>query len=1122
MHVDDDASTRLVEGTGRFVAEAGPARLAPAHVIFAALALLCGVTAPVVLLLGRAPAPAHAAAAALGLQALICALLAILNRKGSARPPRPLQTVGLVVLGLLTAVPGYFFGPNSGFAAFVALALVLTGSLAGSTDVRFPWLTPWLTFLALAFGQAVVIALVLWHRLPDESLTLVIIKPHPMWHHSISHAALQILYLASFLSGRLFQRRYRALTQQVEKAVRLTARREALLDEVRAEYKRTLAAGGSGMFSGSTVGDYRLGHLLGRGGMAEVYEAVRLGDNKSVAVKLLRSDRIDDPQAIERFMEETEVATRVQSPLLARVYSVGRVQHGMPFIAMERLEGENLSTMLRRRGPLPLEELRGLIRDLSRALEAIHQKGIVHMDVNPSNVVRSAGEQGRPTWKLIDFGVARTKSAVPASSGPLGTLGFLAPEQLAGRDVDGRADVYGLAATLYSAITGHAPFEHVPPQALAAAVTGRLPVTPRRFVDIDEDVVHALRVGLAKDPADRYGSAPELREALLSALDGRLDTALRERARVLDWDMAWSDEEPKPQPTVEDTLPTPGPPPGEDDVREEPAAPTPGRVEAEAALRAESEAPPRPTLPPARTSIAPTAPWKDAYRSKMRGFYTGITALCAGGGLLMVMIARERGPLYFALACMAGIVAVAWLQRFLAARRPDAATYWPWAVVGVLSIGPAHCLGLHSGFAAVIVFWLFAGGIFRAARQAGWLERRGLVLFGILAAHTTLFILILARIVPDESNVAVLQAGLTPSRIVVMHLLLMACYAAAFFAGRTVDQRYEALTLRVEDAVRSAARQEALLVTVRSQLDLALAGMGGIFSGLEVGLYQVGRLLGRGGMGEVYEASRTDTGERVALKFIRVDRASQPRVLEMFLKEGRTLNLVRSPYVARVLEVAGMEHDLPYVALEYIEGRTLSEILREREQLSVNEVRDMVRHVARGLQDVHEAGILHRDIKPTNVILDESADPARWKLVDFGIAKLLAPDAAATGPLVVGTPAYMSPEHALGDRVDVRSDVYSLSLVVYRALAGRPAFTGNDPVEVARTALSKGPPDPAAWVDLPRDVLLALRIGLASRPEDRFASSAEFAAVFDDACEGKLSSEWRRRGADLARRQPWS
>jgi len=1122
MHVDD-ATTQAAGATGKFVAEAGPARLAPAHVVFAALGLLCAVMAPVVLLLGRAPAPAQATAAALGLQALICGVLALLSRKDSAGPNRALLTGSLVVLGLLTAAPGYFFGPNSGFAAFVALAIILTGSLAGAADVRHPWLTPWLTYLALALGQAVVMALVLLLRLPDESLTRVIIEPHPMWHHAVSHAALQVLFLAAFISGRIFQRRYRALTQQVEKAVRLTARSEALLDEVRAEYKRTLAAGRSGMFSGSTVGDYRLGPLLGRGGMAEVYEAVRLGDNKSVAVKLLRSDRIDDPQAIERFMEETEVATRVQSPLVARVYGVGRVQHGMPFIAMERLEGENLSTMLRGRGPLPLEELRGLIRDLSRALEAIHQGGVVHLDVNPGNVVRSVSEQGRPTWKLIDFGVARTKSAVPATAGPLGTLGYLAPEQLAGGEVDGRADVYGFAATLYAAITGHAPFEHVPTQALAAAVAGRLPVVPHRFVDIDEDVEHALRVGLAKDPADRYGSASELREALLSALDGRLDTAVRERARALDWDMAWSADEPRPEPPVEDTLPTPGPPPDSEEAQGRPAAPKPGAEELEAPVRAEPAAPPtRPKAVTVRTSMAPSAPWQDAYRFKMRGFYLGITALCAGGALLMMFIARERGPLYFALACMAGIVAAAWLQRFLAARRPLASTYWLWAVVGVLSIGPAHSLGLHSGFAAVMVLWLFSGGIFRAARQAGWLERRGLVLMGILTAHTALFVLILVGIVPDKSNVAVMQAGLTPAKIVVMHTLLMACYAAAFFAGRAVDQRHEALTLRVEDAVRSAARQEALLVTARSQLDLALAGLGGIFSGLQIDRYQVGRLLGRGGMGEVYEASQTDTGRRVALKFIRVDRASQPQVLEMFLKEGRTLNLVRSPYVARVLEVAGMERDLPYVALDYIEGRTLAEILREREQLGVTEVRDMVRHVGRGLQDVHEAGILHRDIKPTNVILDESTDPARWKLVDFGIAKLLAPDAAATGPLVMGTPAYMSPEHALGERIDARSDVYSLSLVVYRALAGRPAFTGNNPVEVARAALSKGPPNPASWVDLPLDVVLALRIGLAARPEDRFASALELAEVFDEACEGRLGSERRRRGMELLRRHPWS
>jgi serine/threonine protein kinase len=1119
--VDDDAR---IHGTGR---AAGPvqtalsARVVPPHVVFTILTLMCGAAVPVVPLLGRAPWPTRAAALTFAMQALICLLLALLNRFQPPGRNRVLQTAALVTLGLFTAAPGYFFGPNSGFAAFVALVLVLTGVLAGGTDVRYPALAGWLTWLAMSLGQAAVMALVLLRFLPDDSLTVTIIEPHPMWHHAIAHAALQVIYFASFICGRVFQRRYRALARQVEETARLTARREAVLDEVRAEYKRTLASGRSGLFSGSTVGDYRLGELLGRGGMAEVYEAVHAGDNRSVAVKLLRGDRIDDPQAVDRFLQETEVATRVESPLVARVYGVGRVQQGMPFIAMERLEGESLATILLRHGPLPPGELRDLVVDVSSALEAIHAQGIVHLDVKPSNIVRASGSGGRPTWKLIDFGVAQARAAVAAEALPVGTLRYMAPEKLSGKSVDARTDIFGLSATIYAAITAHEPFEDLSAPSLPAAAARQLPMAPRHYVDVHEDVELALRIGLAKDPAERYATPRELREALLSALDGRLAAADRERARTLERGGTWSAGAPPQEQQIDATLPTCGPPPGQqgDLAGLTPPAP-PVDVDAERAAPDARASMPPPSL--TGSSTTPKTAWQDAYRSKMRGFFAGINGLCAAGALLMLMIGRERDPLIFALACIAGIVVAAWLQRFLAAQRPHVSIYWPWAVVGTLSIGPAYSLGLHSGFASVLVLWLFAGGIFRAAHRWGWLDRRGLVLAGILLGNTGLFVLILLGIVPDDGNLAVRQAGSQTWGLVILHVLLMSAYVAAFLAGQVVDRRHEALTIRVEAAVRTAARQEALLATVRSQLEIALDGGGGIFTGQLIGRYQVGRLMGRGGMGEVYEATQSDSGQRVALKFIRGDRAAQPNVLKMFLKEGRTLNLVRSPYVARVLDVAGIDDELPFVALEFIEGRTLADILREHEQLGLPEIREMVHDVGRGLQDVHDAGILHRDIKPSNVIRTTSDESVRWKLVDFGIAKMISPGAAATGPLVIGTPAYMSPEQALGNRLDARSDVYSLSLVIYRALAGRPAFTGHDPAGIAAAAAAGGPPDPSPYVDLPADVVRVLRIGLAARPEDRFASAAELTLAFEEACEGKLSDERRRRAADLLRRQPWA
>jgi serine/threonine-protein kinase len=146
----------------------------------------------------------------------------------------------------------------------------------------------------------------------------------------------------------------------------------------------------------------------------------------------------------------------------------------------------------------------------------------VHLDVNPRNVVRLSGGAGRPAWKLVEFGPAREQGAPAGEPHPSSALRYLAPEQIGGRVADARADVYGLAATLYVALTGREPFADVPAAALATEVATHLPIAPRRIVDAAEDVELVLRAGLAKGPADRFASAREFCAAFLSALDGRL------------------------------------------------------------------------------------------------------------------------------------------------------------------------------------------------------------------------------------------------------------------------------------------------------------------------------------------------------------------------------------------------------------------------------------------------------------------------------------------------------------------------------------------------------------------------------------------------------------------------
>src|SRR5262249_18844360 len=143
----------------------------------------------------------------------------------------------------------------------------------------------------------------------------------------------------------------------------------------------------------------------------------------------------------------------------------------------------------------------------------------------------------------------------------------------------------------------------------------------------------------------------------------------------------------------------------------------------------------------------------------------------------------------------------------------------------------------------------------------------------------------------------------------------------------------------------------------------------GIFVGHRVGRFELVRLCARGGMGDVYEATESGTGRRAAVKLVRHDRVADPMMLGMFFTEAAALSRVRSEHVALVLQSGGLEEDLPFVAMEFIDGPALSKVLRDRQKLPLDEVRALVRDAAAGLAAIHEAGIVHRDIKPQNIMM---------------------------------------------------------------------------------------------------------------------------------------------------------
>ena len=256
--------------------------------------------------------------------------------------------------------------------------------------------------------------------------------------------------------------------------------------------------------------------------------------------------------------------------------------------------------------------------------------------------------------------------------------------------------------------------------------------------------------------------------------------------------------------------------------------------------------------------------------------------------------------------------------------------------------------------------------------------------------------------------------------------------------------------------------------------------------------YEILSVLGKGGMGMVYKASDRVLEEESAVKVLRADIARSPDLARRFRSEIRLARKVTHRNVCRIHEY-GEDHGLRYISMELIEGVDLKQVLRERGKgLPTDEAFDVAIQIAKGLQAIHEVGIIHRDLKTANLMRDRRGVV---KLMDFGIAKEEASgqtsSATAAGD-VVGTPEYMSPEQARGQRVDARSDLYALAVVIHEIFSGDVPFRGDSPIvtifrHIQDQPLLEGPGAPA----FPAPLVPLLRKGLAKDPEARFASADE-------------------------------
>jgi serine/threonine-protein kinase len=263
--------------------------------------------------------------------------------------------------------------------------------------------------------------------------------------------------------------------------------------------------------------------------------------------------------------------------------------------------------------------------------------------------------------------------------------------------------------------------------------------------------------------------------------------------------------------------------------------------------------------------------------------------------------------------------------------------------------------------------------------------------------------------------------------------------------------------------------------------------------GARIGGYEIDSLLGVGGMGKVYRATAPDGGD-VALKVVKPDYARDETFMRRFKREARIAQTVNNPHVVPVLD-SGVENGVPYLTEQFIEGGSLADKLKAERCLDVPTTVKMCGEVADGLDALADAGIIHRDVKPGNILLDEQGTAY---LTDFGLAKDSKGSLLTLPGQALGSLDYMAPEQIRGEPVAPTADVYALGCVVFECLRGRPPFADRQGIRVLWAHLQEEPPDPCRD-DVSPELTEAVKSALRKDPAERPSSSAEYARALSQA-----------------------
>ena len=433
--------------------------------------------------------------------------LAALSRSEAHYQPRPVGVLWSVSnIGVLPAIA--YFGPFSAVVMVTMLAIVFISLGRARSTAR--------ATVAICVGGHLAIAVpIILGWLPDRGvLSSALAEPRQLW-------IAELLIVAFLSSGYLLGRWARSMSAvalaELQQAMQVIGDKEQALAEVVDHAQRAQRAN-DGRWTHHTMGSFKLGLVLGRGAMGEVYEAVR-GDGVPAAIKLLNARSMASMTLVERFHREMEVAARLESPNIVRVYELSPPGAPVPYLAMERLHGSDLAARLRAENRLSADELAVLLDQVGCGLEVARLAGVVHRDLKPHNLFLHDGG----IWKILDFGVSKLlgSEGTLTGDGIVGTPQYMAPEQASGGEITHVADVYALGAIVYRCLTGRSPFKGRDLAELVYQLVHTPPTLPSSLGRVSPLIEDVLAVAMAKDPRRRFASAQDFARAFSAARRGR-------------------------------------------------------------------------------------------------------------------------------------------------------------------------------------------------------------------------------------------------------------------------------------------------------------------------------------------------------------------------------------------------------------------------------------------------------------------------------------------------------------------------------------------------------------------------------------------------------------------------